>query len=80
MKQHPWEKYIIKIEPKFQDSELNLGSQIVYDPDDKCLRLDLWANSNKDSTHKIHQHMPLNRKQAVKMLGLIEEFLKWNIK
>lgn len=75
-KSHEWDKYIVKIEPSEQDADVKVSSQLVYDPDDKSIRLDLMASE----TFSVHHHVPLTRKQAIKMIALLEEFVLHNIK
>lgn len=73
MKTHSWEKFIVKIEPTVdnQDNNIKLSSQLVYDENDKTIRLDLSGND-------VHQHVALTRKQAIKMIKLLEEFILHN--
>jgi hypothetical protein len=47
------------------------SSQFVYDEHDKSIRLDI---DNKIA----YEHIKLNRKQAVKLLKLLEEFILHN--
>ncbi len=73
MKQHPWDKFIVRIEPKPEDQheDVKLASQLVYDESDKSIRLDI-------SSDDTHVHVPINRKQAIKMIKLLEEFVLFN--
>lgn len=73
MKQHYWDQFIVKIEPMqdHQDEKIKLSSQLVYDETDKSIRLDISGND-------VHQHVSLNRKQAIKMIKLLEEFILHN--
>lgn len=47
------------------------GVKVVYDEDDKSIRIDV-------DNGEVFDHIGLNRKQAVKMLKLLEEFILHN--
>ncbi len=53
-------------------------AQIVYSDDDKTIRLDVGTGLNTPEPD--HYHINLNRKEALKMVKLLEEFILHNRK
>ena len=67
-----------------EDGQLPLV-KMVYDKEDKKVRLDFCGDMNKGSTTHprppidLH-HVLVNRKQALKMIKMLEDYIFWNNK
>jgi hypothetical protein len=73
------EDCIVRITTPKQEEELHIYSQMVYDETDKDIRIDIGFNINEQMEGEYH-HIDLNRKQAIKMVKLLNEFILWNNK
>jgi hypothetical protein len=81
-KEPPSTSIVVFIEER-QENGHHPYAQIVYDKEEKELRLDFCGDMDfdqKNPNRPDHHHVPINRKQALKMIKMLEDFVLWNSK